>query len=152
MWKLLVPGETVEVDGGSGFLPYTVGGLAEGRIGLVPEAATVSHAESVPSYPSLVGGGDVELRRGDQVRHAKVLGMEAGMTMLGPTRMRDSQDGSDCPYCWYQDVAGEPTGLGFGFSAGPTIPEAIPITRHECPGCGMTWSSLEWSDLVRKTL
>lgn len=79
-----------------------------------------------------------------------MLTVRDGLTILGPHRMRDGQEGTDCPYCWYENVPGEATGFGAGFSAGPKIPDAIPVTGHKCPGCGMEWSSLEWYALARK--
>ena len=148
MWKILMSRDTVEVNG----RPYTVTRLAEGRIGVIPQAASKAPGEPMPAFPVLVRGKQVEIRSGDQIRQAQVFAIDEGVTVLGPARMQDSQDGTDCPYCWQQDVLGEKTGMGFGMGAGPNRPKPIPTLRHECPGCGMAWTSPEWPDLVRKTL
>ncbi len=148
MWKILMSSDTVEVDG----RPYAVRRVAEGRIWVFPPAVSIAPCEPLPVFPVLVLGKQVEIRSGDQIRQAQVVAIDEGVTVLGPARMQDSQDGTDCPYCWQQDVLGEKTGMGFGMGAGPNRPKPIPTLRHECPGCRMAWSSPEWQRLVRKTL
>lgn len=152
MW-LEVIGETIELDTGTGYQPYTVEMVDGMRIGVSPQAKDLGPGEPPPSYRAVGGGEDVQLRYGRLERHARVLGIHQGLTLLGPARMQESmEEGDDCPYCWRPGVQGQPTGVGFGFGTGPTLPKAIQTERFECPDCGREWISLEWGSIVRRML
>ncbi|MCH7735377.1 MAG: hypothetical protein IH961_09220 [Chloroflexi bacterium] len=146
MWKLLNLGEVVEIDGRS----YTVDWLTEGNIGVLMRAGSPGPGKRMPSFPMLRQGHTVTIRKDEQERKARVLTVREGLTILGPHRMRDGQDGTDCPYCWQQDVQGEKTGSSVGVGFGPKLPDAVPVRGYKCQGCGMEWSSMEWYALARK--
>lgn len=150
MWKILRPGDTVQIDGRT----CAVRGLQEGRVAVELQPQNTSPQDQSPSTGFVDVGDEVELRCEQEVRKARVVAVEDSLAILGPSRMRDSREDADCPYCWLRDVPGEDTGVGFGFSGvsgRSRLPDPIAVRSHKCPGCGVEWSSMEWPRLAERT-
>ena len=79
MWKLVDLGEPIEVDMGTGYLPYRVQGIEPGQVWIVAAARREGHAEKLPSYPRPRDGQRITVRYDGSESPAVVVTANGGL-------------------------------------------------------------------------